>query len=74
MKVIVEKESDRVVGFHVVAPNAGEITQGIAAAMRCGLTKERQDTTVGIHPTDAENMVNLDVTKASGESFIKGGC
>lgn len=54
VKVIVLKENDKVVGFHIVSPNAGEITQGIAVAMKCGLTKEQLDSTVGIHPTIAE--------------------
>lgn len=54
-KVIVNTEdSNRVVGFHILAPNAGEITQGIAVAMKCGLRKDQLDDTVGIHPTVAE--------------------
>ena len=44
----------RVVGFHVVGPNAGEITQGFALGMRLGACKEDFDATVGIHPTVAE--------------------
>lgn len=42
------------VGFHVLGPNAGEITQGFAAAMKCGLTKQLLDDTIGIHPTCGE--------------------
>lgn len=45
---------DRVVGFHVLGPNAGEITQGFAAAMKCGLTKQLLSDTIGIHPTCGE--------------------
>lgn len=45
---------NRVVGFHVLGPNAGEVTQGFAAAIKCGLTKELLDETIGIHPTCAE--------------------
>ena len=45
---------DRVVGFHVLAPNAGEITQGYAVGMRLGATKADFDMTVGIHPTCSE--------------------
>lgn len=45
---------ERVVGFHVLAPNAGEMTQGFAAAIKCGLTKEQLDCTIGIHPVCAE--------------------
>lgn len=42
------------IGFHVLGPNAGEITQGFAAAMKCGLTKQLLDATIGIHPTCGE--------------------
>ena len=42
------------IGFHVLGPNAGEITQGFAAAMKCGLTKQLLDDTIGIHPTCGE--------------------
>ena len=41
-------------GFHYLGPNAGEVTQGYGAAMKCGITKEQLDNTVGIHPTCAE--------------------
>lgn len=41
-------------GFHLLGPNAGEITQGFAAAMKCGLTKQLLDDTIGIHPTCGE--------------------
>lgn len=43
-----------VIGFHILGPNAGEITQGFAAAMKCGLTKQLLDNTIGIHPTCGE--------------------
>ena len=45
---------NRVIGFHVLGPNAGEVTQGFAAAIKCGLTKELLDETIGIHPTCGE--------------------
>lgn len=41
-------------GFHVLGPNAGEVTQGFAAAIKCGLTKQQLDSTIGIHPVCAE--------------------
>uniref|UniRef100_A0A3P8ZZL7 Thioredoxin-disulfide reductase n=1 Tax=Esox lucius TaxID=8010 RepID=A0A3P8ZZL7_ESOLU len=54
-KIICNKlDSDRVIGFHYLGPNAGEVTQGYGAAMKCGLTKEQLDNTIGIHPTCAE--------------------
>ncbi|KAG8468147.1 hypothetical protein KFE25_007199 [Diacronema lutheri] len=74
-KLVVNKlDSERVIGFHVVGPGAGEVTQGFAVAMRCGATKEAFDDTVGIHPTVAEEFTTLKVTKASGESAEKAGC
>lgn len=45
---------NRVIGFHILGPNAGEITQGFAVAMKCGLTKQLLDDTIGIHPTCGE--------------------
>lgn len=48
---------ERVIGFHYLGPNAGEVTQGFGAAMKCGATKEQLDGTIGIHPTCAEVRV-----------------
>ena len=59
MKLIVDRASDRVVGAHMMGPDAGEIMQGIAIAMRAGATKAVFDTTIGIHPTAAEEFVTM---------------
>ena len=59
MKLIVERESQKVVGIHVVGPDAAEIVQGFAVAVKSGLTKERFDCTIGIHPTAAEELVTM---------------
>ena len=59
MKLIVETASDRVVGVHMVGPEAGEIIQGIGIAVKCGATKAQFDATVGIHPTSAEEFVTM---------------
>ncbi|MDM0028645.1 glutathione-disulfide reductase [Variovorax saccharolyticus] len=59
MKLIVDKASDRVVGLHMVGPDAGEIVQGFAVAMRAGATKAMFDSTIGIHPTVAEEFVTM---------------
>ena len=59
MKLIVEPASDRVVGLHMVGPDAGEIVQGFAVAFRAGATKADFDATVGIHPTSAEEFVTM---------------
>ena len=59
MKLIVDRASDRVVGVHMVGPDAGEIIQGIGIAVKCGATKAQFDATVGIHPTSAEEFVTM---------------
>lgn len=59
MKLVVDKATDRVVGAHMVGPDAGEIMQGFAIAMRAGATKALFDTTIGIHPTAAEEFVTM---------------
>ncbi len=59
MKLIVDAESDRVLGCHVVGPEAAEIVQGIAVAIKCGATKAQFDATIGIHPTAAEEFVTM---------------
>lgn len=50
-------------GLHYAGPHAGEVMQGFAVAMRIGLTKQQLDATIGIHPTSAEELTNMDVTK-----------
>ena len=67
-------DSERVIGLHVCGPNAGEMTQGFAVAMRCGATKADFTNTVGIHPTTAEEFTILSVSKRSGDSAEKAGC
>ncbi|MGK2914747.1 MAG: glutathione-disulfide reductase [Porticoccaceae bacterium] len=59
MKLIVDAASDRVVGCHMLGEGAGEIIQGIAIAIKAGATKADFDSTVGIHPTAAEEFVTL---------------
>jgi glutathione reductase (NADPH) len=59
MKLIVERESQKVVGLHIVGLDAPEIVQGFAVAVKSGLTKERFDCTIGIHPTAAEELVTM---------------
>ena len=59
MKLVVARESQRVVGCHMVGPEAGEIVQGLAIALKCGATKAQFDATVGIHPTSAEEFVTM---------------
>ena len=59
MKLIVDQASDRVVGVHMVGPDAAELIQGIAIAIKCGATKAQFDATVGIHPTAGEEFVTM---------------
>jgi glutathione reductase (NADPH) len=59
MKLVVERTGQRVVGLHVVGPDAPEIVQGFAVAVKSGLTKQQFDATIGIHPTAAEELVTM---------------
>jgi glutathione reductase (NADPH) len=59
MKLIVDAKSDRVIGCHMLGPDAPEIIQGVAIAVKCGATKKQFDATVGIHPTAAEEFVTM---------------
>ena len=59
MKLVVDQASDRVLGCHMVGPDAGEIIQGLAVALNCGATKAQFDGTIGIHPTAAEEFVTM---------------
>jgi glutathione reductase (NADPH) len=59
MKLIVDKTTNRVIGVHMVGPEAGEIMQGIGIAMKAGATKADFDKTIGIHPTTAEEFVTM---------------
>lgn len=64
MKLVVDADSDRVLGCHMVGPEAGEIVQGLAVAMKAGATKAVFDDTIGIHPTAAEEFVTLRTPRA----------
>ena len=59
MKLVVDRKTERVLGVHMVGPDAGEIIQGFAVALRCGATKRQFDATIGIHPTIAEEFVTM---------------
>jgi thioredoxin reductase (NADPH) len=73
-KVIVEKATDKILGFHYLGPNAGEVAQGYSVALKCGVTKTMWDNTVGIHPTCAEGMLSLNQTKSKNPNAKKTGC
>ena len=59
MKLVVDAETDRVLGCHMVGPEAGEIIQGLAVALKAGATKRVFDETIGVHPSAAEEFVTL---------------
>ncbi|TVR82574.1 MAG: glutathione-disulfide reductase [Rhodospirillales bacterium] len=59
VKMVVDAASQRVLGCHMVGPDAPEIVQGLAIALKCGATKADFDATIGIHPTAAEEFVTL---------------
>ena len=59
MKLVVDRQTDRVLGCHMVGRDAPEITQGLAIALKCGATKRHFDRTIGIHPTAAEEFVTM---------------
>ena len=58
-KLVVDAESRRVLGCHIVAPNAGELIQMVAVAVKMGATKEDFDRTVAVHPTISEEIVTM---------------
>lgn len=59
MKLVVDALNDKVLGVHMVGPDAGEVIQGFAVALNCGATKADFDRTIGIHPTMAEEFVTM---------------
>ena len=77
-KLVCVGHNERVVGFHFVGPNAGEVTQGYSLALRLGALKSDFDKLIGIHPTDAEAFTTMTVKRSeitSKEDFVSvGGC
>jgi len=76
MKLIVDKTaSEKVLGVHILGPNAGEVIQGLSVAIKAGVTKEHFDDCVGIHPTFAESYTTMTEEKVEGSALpTKGGC
>lgn len=67
IKAVAKRDGDqKVLGLHFVGPAAGEVIQGFAVAVKCGLTMKTLRETVGIHPTVAEEFTRLNITKRSG--------
>jgi glutathione reductase (NADPH) len=59
MKLVVDADTDAVLGCHMVGPQAGEIIQGLAIAIKAGASKQMFDETIGVHPTAAEEFVTM---------------
>jgi pyruvate/2-oxoglutarate dehydrogenase complex dihydrolipoamide dehydrogenase (E3) component len=75
LQVVCDRRGDqRILGLHILCPGAGEILQGFSAAMRLGLTYPDLRATIGIHPTIAEEIVKVQITKRSGEACDAGSC
>ena len=75
VKVLCDLEdAERIVGLHLVGEHAAEVMQGFALALRLGATKSDLDATIGIHPSGAEELVKVEVTKRSGEDADRAGC
>ncbi len=67
MKIVVDGQSDRVLGVHIVAEDAGEMVQLLGIALRAGATKAQFDATMAVHPTAAEELVTLRTRTARHE-------
>uniref|UniRef100_A0A3P9MQB4 thioredoxin-disulfide reductase (NADPH) n=1 Tax=Oryzias latipes TaxID=8090 RepID=A0A3P9MQB4_ORYLA len=75
IKVICERAGHRkILGLHFLGPNAGEVLQGFSLALQCGATYGQLMQTVGIHPTSAEELVKINITKRSGLDPTVTGC
>jgi glutathione reductase (NADPH) len=59
MKLIVDSVSDKILGCHIFGPEAGEMIQLVAVALKMGATKAEFDATVAVHPTTAEELVTM---------------
>ncbi len=58
-KLVIDADTRRVLGCHIVAPDAGEMIQIAGIAVKAGLTKEDFDRTVAVHPTVTEEIVTM---------------
>ncbi|XP_055775528.1 thioredoxin reductase 2, mitochondrial-like isoform X1 [Salvelinus fontinalis] len=75
IKVVCMRGGDqRILGLHFTGPNAGEVTQGFAMGFQCGATLTHLKETVGIHPTCAEELTKVNVSKRSGLDATVTGC
>jgi len=75
-KLVCLKSDETVVGVHFVGPRAGELMQGYSLAVNKGITKQDfKRYCLGIHPTNSEALIDLRISRSSGEDFVQtGGC
>jgi glutathione reductase (NADPH) len=59
MKLVVDRQTDKVLGLHIVGPDSGEMIQAFGIAVKMGATKSQFDATVAVHPTAAEELVTM---------------
>jgi glutathione reductase (NADPH) len=59
MKLVVDQDTQKVIGAHMIGPDAAEIIQGVAVAIKAGALKSDFDSTIGIHPSAAEEFVTM---------------
>lgn len=75
IKVVALRSGDQqILGMHFIGPQAGEVIQGFAAALKCKLTFKQLSNTIGIHPTTAEEFTRINVTKRSGKDPSPASC
>ncbi|KAM8961432.1 thioredoxin reductase 2, mitochondrial [Pelodytes ibericus] len=72
--ICLRKQDQRILGLHFTGPNAGEVIQGFALGIKCGATYRQLMRTVGIHPTCAEEITKVHITKRSGLDPTVTGC
>jgi len=72
--ITLKTQNEKVIGFHYLGPNAGEVTQGFGIALKLGATKADFNNLIGIHPTTAENFTTVSITKRSGVDASATGC
>lgn len=68
MKLVVDRDTDKVLGCHMLGDYAGEVIQGFAVALKAGATKAIFDQTIGIHPSSAEEFVTMREPVKSGKA------
>ncbi|XP_059850652.1 thioredoxin reductase 2, tandem duplicate 2 isoform X3 [Hypanus sabinus] len=75
IKMVCLREDDqRILGLHFIGPNAGEVIQGFALGIKCSATYSQLASTVAIHPTSAEEVNKLNITKRSGLDATVTSC